>query len=178
MAWTKAKTAIVVSVGVLLAAGTTTVVVKKHIEAKQYIIAREPWSDVGAATPKATLQSLLWAVTSGNVDRAQQLMEWDVKGAPSPGAPPNFISANERATLDQGDIAQNANKIESFRILSITPGAQPNELMVRIEKTIKNTEGMHYPIPVKLRRIGNQWHAVATYVLYPTGMSFDTPFSP
>jgi hypothetical protein len=90
-------------------------------------------------------------------------MEWDVKGTPSPGLPPSFISVNERMTLDQGILAQNASKVESFRILSITPVAQPNELVVRIEKTIKNTSGMHYPISVKLRRIGNQWHAVATY---------------
>jgi len=81
MAWTKMKTAIVVGAGVLLAIGTaTTVLVEKHIAARQYTIALEPWSDAGAATPKAALQSLAWALTHDKFDRAQELMQWDEKG--------------------------------------------------------------------------------------------------
>ena len=83
MAWTKMKTAVVVGAVMLLAAGTATVAVKKHIEAKQYIEVREPWSDVGGATPKAALQSLLWALINENWDRAQELFQLDVKGNPT-----------------------------------------------------------------------------------------------
>jgi len=43
MAWTKAKTAIVVTVGVLLAAGTATVTVKEVKAHKAYLVALDSW---------------------------------------------------------------------------------------------------------------------------------------
>ncbi len=46
MAWTKVKTAVVAGAVVLLAAGTTTVLVERHVQARQYTFAHEPWLDV------------------------------------------------------------------------------------------------------------------------------------
>ena len=172
MAWTKAKTAIVAGVVMLLAAGTATVVVKKHIEAKQYIVAREPWSDVGAATPKAALQSLLWALNNENWDRAQQLMQWDVKGTPT--GP--FAFDGQKLVL-QADLAPNIKDIGSFRILSIKPTAQPNELLVKFEKTFKNSRIVPFAVTAKLRHVGGQWRVVGNVEYFEDGnMSLLLPF--
>ena len=60
MAWTKAKTATVVGVGLLLAAGTTTIIIK-HV-ATQNDVPRAFWADSGYGDPKSTLLSFLSAV--------------------------------------------------------------------------------------------------------------------
>ena len=83
MAWTKAKTAIVVGAGVLLAVGTTTITIKeiKLNKARQYVVARAPWRDLSAATPLAAVQTFTWAVVNGKYDRAEALMQWEETGS-------------------------------------------------------------------------------------------------
>jgi RNA polymerase sigma factor (sigma-70 family) len=58
MAWTKAKTAIVAAVAVILAAGTTTLAVKHQHRAKEPMM---------YATPEAALQSSLLAMSKGDM---------------------------------------------------------------------------------------------------------------
>jgi len=58
MAWTKAKTAIVAGVAVILAAGTTTLVVNHQHQAKE---------STRYATPEAALQSSLLAMSQGDM---------------------------------------------------------------------------------------------------------------
>ena len=164
MVWTKAKTAIVVGVGVLLVAGTTMVLVQKHIEGKQYSVAREPWSDAGASTPKAALQSLVWALTHDKIDRAEALMQWDEKGAQY-SAKPEF----EHEITLMSVLAPALKDIESFRILSIEPAKQPNEVKVTIEKSFKNNNIRPFVIAAKLRRAGGQWHIVGNIDYFEGG---------
>jgi RNA polymerase sigma factor (sigma-70 family) len=173
MAWTKMKTAIVAGVVVLLAAGTTTVLVKKHIEAKQYTIAREPWSEVGAATPKAALQSLAWALTHDKFDRAQELVQWDEKGLAYGGD----TTIQHQITL-MAVLAPALKDIDSFRILSIQSTKQPNELIVKIEKTFKNKNIVPFAVTAKLRRTGGQWRAVGNIEYFESGsVSMLLPFT-
>jgi RNA polymerase sigma factor (sigma-70 family) len=173
MAWTKAKTTIAVGVGILLAAGTTTILVEKHIEAKQYTIAREPWSDAGAATPKAALQSLAWALTHDKFDRAQELVQWDEKGVAYGGD----LAIQHQLTL-MSVLAPALKDIESFRILSIRPTNQPDELIVKIEKTFKNGRIVPFAVTVKLRRVGGQWRAVGNIEYFESGsVSMLLPFT-
>jgi len=164
MAWTKMKTIIVAGAGMLLAAGTTTFLVEKHLQAKQYIIAREPWSDVGAATPKAALESLAWALTHDKFDRAQELMQWDEKGLTFAGD----AKMQQQFTL-MGVLAPALKDIESFRILSIMPTKQSDELIVKIEKTFKNKNIRPFAVTVKLRRVGNQWRAAGNLEYFESG---------
>ena len=164
MAWTKAKPAIAVGVGVLLAAGTTTVVVEKHIAAKQFVIAREPWSDVGAATPKAALQSLAWALTQGKFDRAEALVQWDEKGLSYAGD----ATIQRQMTL-MSVLAPALQDIESFKILSITPTKQPDEIIVKIEKAFKNRNIRPFLVTAKLRRMNGQWRAVCNLEYFESG---------
>lgn len=174
MAWTKAKTAVVtVVLGLLAAAGTATLVVKNHIKARQYVTAHEPWSDVGSATPKSTLQSLLWALSNENWDRAQQLMQWDEKGTP---ASPFSLEDYQKLVLQT--LASNTKQLASFRILSITPAAQRNEFIVKLEKSFKDSRIVPFSVTAKLRRVGDQWRAVGQ-VEYFAGYNMSTllPFT-
>jgi RNA polymerase sigma factor (sigma-70 family) len=153
MAWTKVKTAIVVGVGVLLAAGTGTVLIEKQINAWQYTPARAPWSDAGASTPKAALQSLAWALSQDKIDRAKELIQWDEKGTSA--------NASLERQIALSDLAANLDAIESFRILSVKPTARPGEVLVKIEKTFKNKRIVPFVVTAKLRRARNQWLVVA-----------------
>jgi len=173
MAWAKAKTAVVVGVGVLLGAGTTTVVIERQNEAKQYTLASEPWSEVGAATPKATLESLAWALTQERFDRAQGLMQWDEKGAEH-GA---NLRLHHEITLRTA-LAPALKDIESFRILSIEPTKQANEVIVKFEKTFKDRGIVPFAVTAKLRRVGGGWRAVANIEYFQDGsVSMLLPFT-
>jgi RNA polymerase sigma factor (sigma-70 family) len=163
MAWTKAKTVIVSGVVVLLTAGTTTILIERHIEANQYTIAPEPWSDAGAATPKAVLQSLAWALTHDKIDRAQELIRWDEKGVEY-GNP-----AIEHQIALASFLAPAVKDIESFRILSIESTKQPDETIVKFEKTFKNQNIQPIIVTAKLRRLGSQWRVVGRIEYYESG---------
>jgi RNA polymerase sigma factor (sigma-70 family) len=73
MAWTKTKTTIVVSVVVVLAAGTglqTLALIKKHLNqqqaAKQIVVPGRAWSDAGQGDPKSTFTTFLWAASQSD----------------------------------------------------------------------------------------------------------------
>ena len=173
MAWTKAKTAMVASAALLLAAGTTTVLVKKHIEAVQYGVTSEPWSDVGATTPKAALQSLAWALTHNRMARAEELMQWDEQGVQY-GMP--TVHALQRQLALQSDLAPAVRDLESFRILSIKRTKQTNEVAVTVEKTFKNRSIAPFSVTAKLRRFGSQWRVVGRIEYSEHGVSTWLPF--
>jgi RNA polymerase sigma factor (sigma-70 family) len=63
MAWTKAKTAVVAGVGVLLAAVTTTTLVIQH---RHHIVPRSSWTFAGYANPESAFQSSIWAISKGD----------------------------------------------------------------------------------------------------------------
>jgi hypothetical protein len=173
MAWAKAKTAVVVGVGVLLAAGTATVVVERQNGAEQYTLASEPWSDVGAATPQAALESLVWALTREKFDRAQELVQWDEKGLEH-GA---NLTLQHQIFL-RSDLAPDLKGIESFRILSIQPTKQANEVIVKLEKTFKDRSIAPFAVTAKLRRVGGRWCAVANIEYFQNGnVSMLLPFT-
>jgi RNA polymerase sigma factor (sigma-70 family) len=173
MAWAKAKTAVVLGVGVLLGAGTTTVVIERQNEAKQYTVASEPWSEAGAATPKAALESLVWALTRAKFDRARQLVQWDVKGVEHGG----IFKAPHEIYL-KSSLAPALKDMESFRILSIEPTQQAGEVMVKFEKTFKDRNSVPQVVTAKLRRAGRQWRVVANIEYFQSGnVSMMLPFT-
>jgi RNA polymerase sigma factor (sigma-70 family) len=70
MAWTKLKTAVVVSAITLVVAGTATVTIQ---HAKARTETEPPGSGsgfAGYATPEAAVQSVIWAASQGKVDRS------------------------------------------------------------------------------------------------------------
>jgi RNA polymerase sigma factor (sigma-70 family) len=75
MAWTKTKTAIVVGVSVVLAAGTgleTLALIKGHLLQQQaagkIVVPGRSWIDAGFAEPKSSLTTFLWAVSQNRGD--------------------------------------------------------------------------------------------------------------
>jgi len=66
MAWTKVKTAIIACVAVILAAGTTTLVVNHQHPAKGPV-SQNSGAYVKYATPEAAFQSSLWAMGKGDM---------------------------------------------------------------------------------------------------------------
>lgn len=66
MAWTKLKTAVVVGAVALLVAGTATVVMRHtHVDPEA-----TPYHFAGYATPEASVQSMLWAASHGDIQKA------------------------------------------------------------------------------------------------------------
>jgi RNA polymerase sigma factor (sigma-70 family) len=171
MAWRKAKTAIVAGLALVFAAGTTTVLVEKHLETQQYAVAQAPWSDAGASTPKAALETLIWALTHNQIGRAEQLMQWDEKN-PQDADP---IAGSHQVTLMS--LAPNLKNIASFRILSMEPTKRPNGLLVKIEKSFKDPAIAPFPVTAELRRAGSQWRVVARIAYYKNAMSQALPFT-
>jgi RNA polymerase sigma factor (sigma-70 family) len=112
MAWTKVKTAMVIGVGVLLAAGTTSLVIE-HRDRTNEPVPETSWKYKGYATPEATFQSALWAMRNGDVktvtasytpEFGNQFMETAGKGK----------SDNELVTL----FTQIASMIGDFQVVS------------------------------------------------------------
>jgi hypothetical protein len=69
MAWTKMKTAVVVSVSVLLvASGTGIYAANQCAQKKASYSPRNSWTDAGFATPEATINSLFWAESKGDIN--------------------------------------------------------------------------------------------------------------
>ena len=64
MAWTKAKTAIVVGAAIILAAGTTTTLVIQHQYRNDY--PRSLWANAGYADPASALETYFWASSQGD----------------------------------------------------------------------------------------------------------------
>jgi hypothetical protein len=68
-------------------------------------------------------------------------------------------------------LAPQLNDIRSFRIQSIRPTSNPDEVIVDIEKTFKNNNIRMFSVPVKLRRIKGQWRAVGEVEYFANGNS-------
>ncbi|HEX5400294.1 MAG TPA: sigma-70 family RNA polymerase sigma factor [Verrucomicrobiae bacterium] len=162
MAWTKAKSVIIIGISAVIAAGTGTVLVKWHIEAWQYTVAQAPWSDAGSSTPKAALQSLAWALTQGKIDRAEKLMQWDETNT-------NYGNPTFEHQIALGSILAPAVKdIESFRIQSMKPTG-PNEMIITFKKSFKQSNIMPMTMTAKLHYVGNGWRIVGRIGYYQDG---------
>jgi hypothetical protein len=72
MAWTKLKTAVGVGAIAILAAGTVTIMIhsgKKLANSIQETVKSTPFAFVGYATPKDGLNSWIWAMSTGNLEK-------------------------------------------------------------------------------------------------------------
>ena len=165
------KTAIVIGASLLLTTGTGTVLIEKQIQARQYTPAQAPWSDAGAATPKAALQSLAWSLTHGKIQRADQLMQWEEVNT-------NYGNPSiEHQVVLQAILPTGINTVESFKILSITPVGSGEEI-VKFKKTFKQNNPMPMTMTARLHRVGSEWHVVGKIQYYPGGgVSTYLPFS-
>ena len=130
-------------------------------------------SDIGAATPKAALQSLAWALTHDKFDRAQESILWDEKGVAYGGD-----TTMQHQMVLMPVLAPALKDVESFRIVSIKQTKQSDERLVMLEKDFANGNIRPMTLTAKLRRVGGQWHAVANIEYYQSGsVSMLLPFT-
>ncbi len=144
MAWTKAKTAVVIGAAIILAAGTTTLAVK-HQHPASVPIPRDSWAFVKYATPEATFESSLWAMSKGDIktltssyttEFRNQFMETAGKGK----------SDNELTAL----FAQIAGMIGDFQAVS-------NEVVSSDEVILHFRSGRMGMASVPMKKILSEW---------------------
>jgi RNA polymerase sigma factor (sigma-70 family) len=146
MAWTKLKTAVVMSAVALVAAGTATVTIQ-HAKAS----AESPgFGFAGYATPEASIQSMLWAGSRG-----------DFKGFLT-GCTPEQIKRfkSKMAGKSDDEISHDAkawaNALKDYKITQ-KDVLSDSEVHLHIHAT-PSVEGLHSgKVIIVMRKIGNEW---------------------
>jgi RNA polymerase sigma factor (sigma-70 family) len=146
MAWTKLKTAVVVSAIGLLAVGTATVTVQRAKATPQ----SPGFGFAGYATPEASIQSLLWAGSRGDFKgllagcTAEQSKRFEDKMA---GKSDEEIAREAKAW---------ANALKGYQITGKDVISE-NEVHLHIHAT-PSAEGLHSgKVIVVMEKIGNEW---------------------
>lgn len=112
-------------------------------------IAAERWADVGARTPEAAAQTLLFALRSGDFNRVSQVLTWNVVGEQDPR-----LQEIQQRHLDL--MHGFASKLKDFTVQPADTGG--DNLTVQFEGTGKSGERMHTEVP--MTRHGDEWHIV------------------
>jgi RNA polymerase sigma factor (sigma-70 family) len=151
MAWTKAKTAIVVGVGVLLAAGTTTTVIhheQRRLPKPQPVISGETefpkasWRFAGYADPESALQSLIWAFGNGDVRAFRNSVSPAVQREDAGKPDSAIITAQNKATFA---------RVKGYRILDKQVLSEDEVVFTCYAEGVNDTQKF------SLQRIGNEW---------------------
>jgi len=146
MAWTKLKTAVVVSAIALVAAGTATVTMQ-HAKAKAE---STRFTFAGYATPEASIQSMLWAGSRG-----------DFKGLLA-GCTPEQSKRfeNKMAQKSEEEINHDtkawANALKDYKITQKDIISE-NEVHLHVHAT-PSAEGLHSgKVIIIMQKVGNEW---------------------
>jgi len=146
MAWTKLKTAILTGAVVILAAGTATVTVR-HIRARQEAPA---FAFVGYATPEASVRSMMWAASKGDLDAlaaAVTAEEMDRFKGSMAGKSQDEV---KRGLMDWAR-AMADYRITQKEVISL------DEVHLHIHAT-PSAEALHSGrVVMVMRRVGNEW---------------------
>jgi RNA polymerase sigma factor (sigma-70 family) len=146
MAWTKLKATFLVAALAILAAGTAAVTVQ-HLRAKAEAV---PFRFVGYATPEASVQSMIWAASQGDLDKLSAGVtteEMDRFKSRMAGKSPEEISRGLTAWAS----AMVDYKITQKEVIS------SDEVHLHIHAT-PSAEALHSgKVVMVMRRIGNEW---------------------
>ena len=144
MAWTKVKTAAVIGVVVLVAAGTTTAVVKHQSQPKGPI-QEQSWRFMKYATPEAALQTSLWAMSKGDVKtlRASFVLEFQNQFMETTG------KGKSDAELSAKSI-QLANAIGDFEVVRQEVVSSDEVILHFHSARVGNAS-------VPLKKVGSEW---------------------
>jgi RNA polymerase sigma factor (sigma-70 family) len=153
MAWTKAKTAIAISAAVILAAGTTTLVIQhQHRAQARTDFPKSSWALAGYADPALALETVLWAgnhadgktlLASMTPDLQQQLQQ-------------RFGGELQKRGLSLEEFFTQSAKghvsaITGFRVLNQEVVAD-NQIILHLYVQGKEREDTF-----KMKKIGNEW---------------------
>jgi RNA polymerase sigma factor (sigma-70 family) len=153
MTWTKLKTAAVVGVAAILAAGTATVALQRAKPQSNASVdqpAPSPFSFAGYATPEAAVQSMIWATSTGDLEKLAAGATPEVMDRVSSqmaGKTPDEIKRSGMAWAN----AMIGYKITQKEVIS------DDEVHIHIHAT-PSTEALHSGKAVLiLKKIGNEW---------------------
>ncbi len=153
MTWTKLKTAVVVSVAAIIAAGTATVAFHSAKPANAASVdkpAPSPFTFAGYATPEAAVQSMIWATSTGDLEKLAAGATPEVMDrvtSQMAGKTPDEIKRSGMAWAT----AMIGYKITQKEVIS------DDEVHVHIHAT-PSTDALHSGKAVLiLKKIGNEW---------------------
>jgi RNA polymerase sigma factor (sigma-70 family) len=146
-AWTKAKSAVMVGVAVILAAGTTGLVVKHQHRAKELVgsLPEQSWAFAGYATPEATFQTALWAMSKGDMKT--------ISASYTPGFQASLMETAGKGKSDaelSAMFIQIAGMIGDFQVIR-------NETVSSDEAILHFRAGRMGNASVPLKKIGSEW---------------------
>lgn len=146
MAWTKLKTAALIGVLAIVAAGTTVLTVQRVSSRSK----AAPFHFVGYATPEASVQSMIWAASQGDLDKLSAGVtteEMDRFKSRMEGKSPEEI---------KGGLMAWASAMTDYRITQkeIISG---DEVHVHIHAT-PSADALHSgKVVMVMKKIGNDW---------------------
>jgi RNA polymerase sigma factor (sigma-70 family) len=146
MAWTKAKTAIIASVIAIMAVGITTIAirtVKPPHEHSQITFA-------GYATPEASIQSTIWAASTGDLKKL------------SAGVTPQVMERFSNRTNGKSeneikrDLVSWANALSDYKITK-KEVMSDNEVFLHITATASTNALRNGKVILVMKKIGGEW---------------------
>ncbi|HEY3857041.1 MAG TPA: sigma-70 family RNA polymerase sigma factor [Verrucomicrobiae bacterium] len=153
MTWTKLKTAAVVCIIGLAVAGTATVAiqrVKAPADGATASSPASPFSFSGYATPEKSLQSLLWAASTGDMEKVSASCTAEESERL------NNMMAGKPADEVKRGIASWANAMAGYKITQ-TEVISDDEVHLHIHAT-PSAEALHSGKAVLVvKKIGNEW---------------------
>lgn len=119
--------------------------------------ASNTWSYVGADTPEAALETLLWALNTTNFNQATGSLHLEVGGltlAPRAQGLRDSVVDYVRNEMGRDWITN----LQSLEVISAMP-AENEDVRLRLWETTR--DGNRYKVMADMRRVGNEWKFLA-----------------
>jgi hypothetical protein len=97
----------------------------------------DSWSDAGTSTPETSVETLLWALRTGDKDRLEKMIQWQVTG--SLGTPDVDLAPYEKEAVDS--MRRAVEQMEVGRI-SMTEPLSENGVKLQFEATLKDGQSV------------------------------------
>ena len=171
MAWANAKTAVLLSATLLLAAGTTTLIATSGNHAPKPVFPRATWKFAGYAQPEDTIETLVWALSKRDTQTAFRCLSPDCQqefrelaAQQKPGTPAEEFYMDLTARHLDGMTEIGVPKIEV--------------LLTNVVMLDLSAKGGHDAgdVWLKMRKIGDEWKIDDVDPQGPNGRTgFDHP---
>ena len=142
MAWTKAKTAMVVTAVAILAASTATTLVIQH---RHHHFPRSSWAYAGYANPESAFQSSVWALSKGDAQT------WLASLTPSLQTEVNQRAAGDDDKIISADDKRDFARITGYRIRNRQVRSE-DEVVLEVY-----AEGLNQTQKCSMQRTGGEW---------------------
>ena len=152
MAWTKAKTAIVVGGAAILAVGTTTTLMvhHNHHAGAQTDFPRSSWTNAGYADPVSGFETAFWATSQDDGKILLASLSPDLQQQLEQNLTRTGISPDDFLSQDKNS-ARHLNGVAGFHVVK-SEVVSDNE--VRLHLLIQGKQGEQI---FKMKKVGNEW---------------------